>query len=303
MSNQIKGVLFAALTALLWGVLAVVLKITLKEVDTLTITWFRFAFAFLSLLAYYLIKSPSQIRIFLKPPRLLVLAAVGLSFNYYGFLEGVNLAGPRAAQVIIQTGPVLLSIAGILIFKERFKGKQIVGIFLLVLGLGLFFKENMELLSNTSDLFIKGTLFTFMGAATWATYGVCQKILVKKYPVQQLNLFLYGFAATIYSFLVDFSGFLTMSLEVWLLMTFLGINTLVAYWALGTALKLADAGKVSVVIATNPLVTFFFVAVLEMLNINIIEVEQLPAAAYLGAALVIIGAVIAIQKPREKIIS
>lgn len=55
MQNQAKGVLYAVITAVLWGILAVALKVAGDEVEAPTIVWFRFSLAFLPLLAWHII--------------------------------------------------------------------------------------------------------------------------------------------------------------------------------------------------------------------------------------------------------
>ena len=118
-NNQTKGLLLATTTSFLWGFLAVALKIALNHFDSYTIVWFRFALAFVVLLAYYGFKKPEYLKVFRKPPFLLILAAVLLGANYIGFMQGVYYAGPGATQVIIQTGPITLGIIGFIFFKEK----------------------------------------------------------------------------------------------------------------------------------------------------------------------------------------
>ena len=43
------GLLMAGTTALLWGFLAIALKVAVADVDVPTIVWFRFTFAFTAL--------------------------------------------------------------------------------------------------------------------------------------------------------------------------------------------------------------------------------------------------------------
>ena len=48
-SHFLRGILLSAATALLWGVLPIILKISLQDFTTGTIAWFRFSLAFLLL--------------------------------------------------------------------------------------------------------------------------------------------------------------------------------------------------------------------------------------------------------------
>ena len=42
-----KGILYAIITAVLWGMLAIALKVSLSELTPADITWFRFFLAFI----------------------------------------------------------------------------------------------------------------------------------------------------------------------------------------------------------------------------------------------------------------
>src|SRR4030042_2328454 len=140
-SKPLKGILYAGITAALWGVLAVALKVSLQDVSPVDITWFRFTLAFLGLTGYYFWKKPGYLRIFRKPPLLLLLASICLGVNYIGFIEGVHLTSPSIAQLFIQTGPVLLAVSGFIFFKEKAIPRQVIGLLLVVSGLFLFYHE------------------------------------------------------------------------------------------------------------------------------------------------------------------
>ena len=48
-SDNRKGVIYAAITASMWGFMAIVLKVITYELPPLTVVWFRFFIAFLVL--------------------------------------------------------------------------------------------------------------------------------------------------------------------------------------------------------------------------------------------------------------
>src|SRR5512133_259643 len=128
MHNSYKGILYAIITAILWGVLAIVLKISLNSLTPVDITWFRFFLAFIVLAGYYFLKKPSHLRILKRPPLLLIHATLCRAVYYYGFIEGLNLTTPSVAQVFIQLGPVLLAVSGFVIFREKVNWRQIGGL-------------------------------------------------------------------------------------------------------------------------------------------------------------------------------
>jgi drug/metabolite transporter (DMT)-like permease len=297
--NHRKGITFALITAFLWGLLAVGIKIVLKEVDAITVVWVRMSIAGLCVGTYFLIKRPAAFQVFSKPPKLIWVAAIGLALNYIGYSKGIDLAGPASTQVVIQLGPIVLCLSGFFVFKEKFAGRQILGFIIAFAGLFFFYKQQISNLDNGMNTYIRGVLFTIMGALTWATYSITQKKLVVNNPVQQINLFLYTFSTIVYLPFVDFSDFVGLSPWMWVGLIFLGLNTLIAYGALGEALKYTDAGKVSVIIILNPIITFALLEILEASGVNWIAFEKIPFWAYIGAAMMLAGAALAVVAPKR----
>ncbi len=298
--NHKKGIAFAILTAVLWGFLAIIIKVVLKEVSSITIVWVRMTIAFLGVGGFYLLNQPSVFKIFIRPPNLLWVAAPALALNYIGYSLGVEFAGPAAAQVVIQLGATTLCLSGFFLFKEHFSKRQILGFVLAFCGLFLFYRRQMGAMETGREDYVKGILFLIMGALTWAAYGIAQKKLVVKHSVQHINLFLYAFASLAYLPFVNFSEFQGLGLTMILLLLFLGLNTLVAYGAVGAALKYTDAGKVSVIIILNPLITFAALGVMEALKVDWIVLDKIPFWAYIGAGMMLTGAVLATAKGNKK---
>jgi len=298
-STNLKGVLFACLTAFLWGFLPIFLKISLKYLDPSSIVWFRFTFAASVLFIYFLIMDRKQLQIFKRPPVLLVIAALGLGLNYMGFLQGVNYTSPSNAQIIIQTGPILLALVGFVVYKERLNNKQIGGFAIAGIGLILFYQNQLQGFLHDPQAFNKGFLWIEIGAVAWVLYAALQKKLVQKHPAQTLNMFLYGLPALLYTPTVDFPAFADLSLPIWLIVIFLGVNTLVAYGSLAFAFKYTEAYKVSIIVTLNPIITLITMAVLSGLQVNWIKTENLDPISMIGALCVIGGAIIAVFFARE----
>ena len=112
------------------------------------------------------------------------------------------------------------------------------------------------------------------GAIAWAGYAISQKRLVKIYPPMQLNIIIFGLPGILYSPFVSYSTLLEISFKYWLLIIFLGLNTLAAYGSLALALKYLAANKVSVIITQNPIITFITMAILGALEVSFFHPEN-----------------------------
>ena len=291
--NHRKGITYALITASFWGFMAIVLKFITYELPPLTVVWFRFFFAFLVLGLWTLIFRRADFNIFRKPPGLLFLAALFLALNYTGFIMGIKYVTPSSSQIFIQIGPVSFALAGILIFKEHVNWKHIAGFVFVLVGMGLFYSEQFKDLGEAAENLTLGMLLVLGGGLAWAAFTTSQKVLIKRISPNQVNLFVYAACSLV---LLPFAAFFElggMPALNWIILIYLGLNTVIAYGALGLAIKYTEAARVSVIITLNPIITFITMAILSRMEVSWIEPESFTLIGWLGALTVIVGAVIA----------
>lgn len=300
MQNHTKGIIYAGITALCWGVLAIGLKVADRKVDPLTIVWIRFIFAFLMLAIWQLVANPSSFRLMIKPPWLLLIATLGLSWNYVSFMLGIHYTTPSNAQLFIQLGPILLATAGFLFFNEKINKNQILGYGIAFIGFAFFYRDQLSAFFDNQKKYNLGILIILSSAIAWAVYAIMQKKLVVKYSVDSLNLFLFGIPSLFFLPLAKPFTLLELNWSWWLLLLFLGANTFIAYTFMAKALKYAEASKVSIIIIMNPIITFFVMGILTWINVSWIALERFSVFTIIGAAFVIGGALLVVKKPRMK---
>jgi LPXTG-motif cell wall-anchored protein len=300
MSKTNRGVFYALTTAFFWGFLAIALKVTVGVVYPLTIVWFRFLFAFTMLFVWFLITDRRQLRILVRPPWQIIVAAIALSINYIGFLMGIKYTSPSNAQVIIQLGQVLLALSGIILFKEKVDKFKITGFIVVIIGFVLFYSQQLlSMVQNTDDL-NKGVLLTVIAAFAWTTYAIMQKKLLDKYQPQTLNLFLYALPVLLYFPFAKVGGLAHLPLKWWGMLCFLGMNTLIAYGCMTAALKYLEANKVSSIVINNPIITFITMAILTAFDVPWIEGEHFNILTWIGAFMLLGGAFIVVKKWKQK---
>lgn len=298
MQNYTKGIIYASVTAFFWGFLAIALKVAVREIEPVTIVWFRFVVAFIILAMWQGISNPGSFKILAKPPLLLILAAIGLSWNYLGYMFGIHYTTPSNAQLFIQTGPIMLATAGFVFFKEKIRRNQIIGFTISIIGFSFFYRDQLTAFFDGKEKYNLGVLLTISGAIAWATYAILQKTLVTKFRVESLNLFLFGFPAILYLPFVNFQPLLELHWNWWLLLLFLGANTFIAYSCLAQALKYIEANKVSIIIIVNPMITFITMGILTWLNVDWVQHERFSPITLIGIALVISGAILVAKKTK-----
>ncbi len=298
MSNQAKGLIYTLITVLMWGVLAIALKLASKVIDSPTIVWFRFSLAFTGMFIWMLIRNPKGLTILYKPTWLIVFSSLALAWNYIGFMLGIQYTTPSNAQVAVQAGPIILAIMGVAFFKEKMTRLQGFGFILAILGFWIFYRQHLSASVGQEGQYTKGMLLTFTGAIAWAIYAALQKKLVLNYSVGTLNVFIFGLPVLLYLPFVNFASLTDLSWGYWALLVFLGANTLIAYGCLSLALKYLEAGKVSIIVVLNPIITFVLMGILTWMQVDWIAAEHFSVLSILGALIALAGAIMVVRKKK-----
>jgi drug/metabolite transporter (DMT)-like permease len=288
------GLALSLVTVLLWGFLAIALKIVLQELDPFPVTWFRFTIAGLLLGTYLTLrqKLPSWQDLQKVSLPIFFTAVVGLSLNYILFLIGVGKTSPTNAQVLTQIAPVLMGIASLIIFKEKYNYRQWGGVALLMFGLVLFSHEQVRSLISSFDSYMWGNILLIFGAIAWVFYGLAQKQLLRDLPSSSVMLGIYLSAAVLFAPLSHPARLLTLSGSHFAILIFCALNTLVAYGAFAAALEHWEASKVSAIITLAPLVTLVAAIILPSFMAQLLPPSPLSWWGYVGAIAVVAGSLI-----------
>ena len=291
MTARNKGILYAVSAALIWGFLAISLKVSLDFVPPMTIVWIRFTIAFTLLWIVLFFKDRSALKVIKRPPIYAIIAAIALGANYAGYIKGLQLTSPSNAQIIIQLAPLMLILVGLIIYKEKINLIQGLGFVTAVIGFGLFYRDQIGQLLGSPDTYNLGIAWVVGAALAWVVFASLQKGLVQRYHAQGLNLLIYLVPSLLMIPLVDFDVLASLSLPLWGLMIFLGINTLLAYGAIAEAFRFIPANKVGIIVTLNPIITIITMAILSALGVGWIAPEKISFYGFLGAALIITGVV------------
>jgi RarD protein len=282
-------------------VLAIILKYALHFASAGTIVFVRMTVASLVLIAYYLVRNPKTLNKVFFPPHLpLVLAALLLSTNYYGYMKGLELTSASNAQIMIQVGPLVLVFIGVHYFKETMRLAQWIGVAIAALGFVLFNWDQMTVSLENVNAYLHGNGWIMVAAIAWAFYAALQKAQYKKWTPQETNLLIFTVCALALSPLATFSeitltGPNTFSLWQWSVLIILGLNTVVAYGSFAAAMQKIPASYVSLIITLNPLLTLLLVGIIGSFGLTFIKPEPILWHGYLGAALVVIGVATAVS--------
>ncbi|CNH55358.1 DMT family transporter [Yersinia enterocolitica] len=287
------GIFLALTTAVFWGALPIAMKQVLEVMEPYTIVWYRFMMATIGL--GIILASRRQLpslKLFRQRRWLvlLIVATCGFLGDFIFFSSSLQYLSPTTSQVIGQLSPVGMMVASVLILKERMRITQVIGAVMLICGLLLFFNTSLhELFTRMTD-YTLGVALGVCAAVVWVSYGVAQKVLLRRMASQQILLLLYTLCAIALFPLAKPAVIFQLNGWQFACLLFCGVNTLVGYGALAEAMARWQAAQVSALVTLTPLFTLFFSILLALAWPDMFAAPSLNFVGYVGAFVVVAGA-------------
>ncbi len=290
---NIHGFLLAMTTAFFWGTLPIALKQVADTVPPMTIVWVRFCVA--SIWLWIVLPRPhkrsiphdwSEARIYV----IFALAILCLGGNFILYNTSVIYLSAPAAQIISQTGPLILMLGGICILRERFCLVQGMGGIILVAGLILFFHDRLHELMHLDDGYGLGIAIGSSGAIVWGMYGVSQKILLREFsPAGTLRIIYTCVALGLIPFAAP--SFLTkLNTAQCICLAYCCLNTIVAYGCFSKAISIWHTAGVGAILSLTPLFSLAGARCMHWLAPDFFPDAPLDLLNYIGALVVVAGA-------------
>lgn len=292
------GVALASTTMLLWGALPIALKVVLAQMDAATITFYRFlgSAALVGGVLAARGRLPRLRGLGRREGSMLAGAGLFLGVNYILYLMSLDRTTPADAQVLIQIGPLLLALGGLIVFRERFARRQWIGFATLLVGLAIFFRSQLaEVAGDVAgrDRYLVGNLLMVGAATLWAMYGLAQKQLLRAMPSVQIMLCIYAGCTVLFAPLASPGTIVGLDATGFGFLLFCALNTAIGYGAFAEALAHGEASRVSAVLALTPIATLGMVeicrAVWPALDVG---QGELPWASVAGALVVVVGSLV-----------
>ncbi|RDF03354.1 DMT family transporter [Aggregatibacter aphrophilus] len=290
--QPVLGFLFALITAMAWGSLPVALKQVLSSMSVQTIVWYRFVTA--SLVLFILLGYKNKLPQIAKLGYygwLVVVGVIGLAGNFFLFNSSLNYIEPSVAQIFIHVSSFGMLICGIFVFKEKLGMHQKIGLVLLLIGLGLFFNDRLDIFTGL-NAYSTGVLISISASLVWVVYGMAQKLMLRKFSSQQILLMIYLGCALVFTPFAEFSQVENLTPFALGCFIYCCLNTLFGYGAYAEALNRWDVSKVSVVITLVPLFTILFAHIAHYIDPTDFTAPELNTISYIGAFIVVCGAIL-----------
>jgi drug/metabolite transporter (DMT)-like permease len=290
------------LTALMWGVLPVVFTLLRGGPDVMAVTWIRFLFSAV-VVGFFLWRRGTLPALAVWQRRdwlTLFLAVVFLAGNFILYLLALALISPEATAVLIQLAPFILMFGSVFIYGERFTPVEWLGAGVLLVGLVLFFNDRLAVLMQAFTSETLGIVYILLAAVSWGIYGLMQKPLLRRTGSIQLTLLMYAGGALLLLPVSNASSLLRMTDLQNGAVLFGCLNMVIGYGAFTEALRVWQGAKVSAVIALAPVITIVTMQLAVMLWPALFTSSGLNLWAYVGAALVVAGSMLAALGKQKK---
>lgn len=197
-------------------------------------------------------------------PRFIAAGLLGVAFNQFIFLNGLNFTSPIDSSIIVTINPILVMIMASIAIREKITFTRIFGLILGASG-ALLVILNRGVISFSSEHFL-GNMMIFLSTLSYAGYLIIAKPLMQKYdPITVMKgVFFVGlmFVAPFgYGELLN-TSWSTIPLSIWCSILFVVLgSTFLAYLLMSWGLRNVRATTVSIYNYSQPVLASF-VAVL-----------------------------------------
>ncbi len=285
MRRKTISYIYLALCILSWGMIPVVSKKMLVELDNLQILFYSTIFSMLIMLVVLVFQnkigelSKYSLRSYLN---MSFLGFLGVYLYYVLLYKALSLTSASEGFILAYTWPILVLLLAFLILREKFTFKKLFSVLISFLGIIVIVTHgNPSSLNFTNAV---GDLLAIIGAGVFATFSV----LGKKYNYDQaISVFVYFVAATIFLIptILLTSTFKMPSLEIWywVLLNGLFINGISnMFWF--KALQYGDTHIISSALYLTPF--------LSLVYIHLFLGENILFSSAIGLMIIVTGVIL-----------
>jgi drug/metabolite transporter (DMT)-like permease len=173
-------------------------------------------------------------------PRLIIAGLFGIAINQMMFFEGLNLTTPINASILMVAVPILVLVLSHFLIGDRISLQKVIGITLGAGGASYLILYQGDISFNSSTFV--GNIFVLINAASYATFLVIVKPLMRKYNALTVMkwVFLFGLVCVIpfsaqLTYEADFGA---IPLDIWISIAYVIIfTTVLAYFLNNFSLK------------------------------------------------------------------
>lgn len=256
------GLATAVGVAIIWGLSFVAASMVLTTLQPITLATIRFIIAaaiYSPVIVWEYRKGHRPTRTDLK--ELAVLGFLSISIYFWLQYTGVQYAG-AGISAVLATGftPVLTSITGTILLKERVTAKKGTGIALGLAGVALIALPKI-VVGNVDWLFLLGVVCLMGNAVCWSTYSTLSRRLMKRVGNPLMVTAYTTLLGVIFliplSFTGDWGAVSAVTTQQWMSILYLAVAcSCVGYFLWNYTLSKLEAVKATVFLYLEPVAAF-----------------------------------------------
>ena len=187
---------FILIAGALWGIMGLFVRHLSEDygLTSMQISTARLFSAGVLFVIFTLITDKSRLKVCLKDlPLLIAMGLFSVIFMSATYFESINLTSLAVAAILLYTAPIIVMIASIFLFKEKFTPKKALALTLAFAGCILV----SGIATGNAKVSPHGIFMGFLSALTYALYTIFGKFALKKH---------HSFTVTAYAFAIGGIG-------------------------------------------------------------------------------------------------
>lgn len=293
-SQIIKGVIFLLISALLYSIMPVLIRMLgVGKIPPMSQVFLRYIFACISAIIYFFVITKSKIKIDKKDVFFLAIITIfGYSFaNLFITYAILNTQVGNALFLFYSYG-IMTPILGFFILKEKFNKTTIAALIISTIALFLLFQPNsiptwkiggvfafLSALSQSIYLILRKKLFTYSGAFLMLANTIIGVIVVGLMSLLFENSFYFQ------------SGILNLSPQIWTVTILFGIDNFLGWLFMTKGFELFKASTGSLILLLETVFGILFA---------LLFFKEIPTIyTFIGGLLILISSAIVILKNKS----
>lgn len=292
MKKEKVGLIAMLITALVWSVSFINIKVAVAVVPPMTLGLLRFLIASAILIAIVWYKK-IDLRLEKKDiPAVFMAGAIGITLYFYFENNGIKYTSASSSSLIIATIPIFSVIADAIIYKIKMTKIVFLSILSSLIGVALIVGFDFEALVATG--YAKGYMMMFGAVGAWILYMIVTKPLFDRYSQMKLLFYqsLIGTVCFVPFALMEQFDYSLLTTNIMIHITILGVfASVVGFYTYLIALDVLGMSVSSIFLNLLPLLTVIF----SMFYLK----ETMTMIQFAGGGLILLSVFLINSSPRD----
>ena len=253
--SKIKGYLALVAVTIFWGSSFVSSKLVLETMPPMSLAFFRYLFAFITLFTFFIIFEKDKKLNKQDYKHLVLSSGIGIFIYFIGEYNALNYISASTASIIVSLLPMFMLVTNFFVFKDKITLFKVGVILLTLVGVVMVVQADFRAMFNESLI---GYSLMVMGVSAWVIYSLSTVKMRKNNSNIKVITYQSGFALLLFApFAVSNLNIVNqLDFNLWTNIIYLGVFASgLAFYLYVYSLKILGTLPVSIFGNTVPVVT------------------------------------------------